>query len=735
MNRRVKLLFIQISILVLLSSGYSFSVNIIPASNPYIQYFGRWDFTDPNAPSHSWPGIYIYAEFEGTSIGVRMNDNFCYYNVHIDGKFHSIFHPTLSGVNSYTVASGLTNGQHTFLFTKRNETSWTKFVFNGLVLDDGKNLIPPKERPVRKMEFVGDSFTSASGNEATESGTPADVHKVTNLDLGFGPLTANHFEAQYQMSSISGYGMVMDYLGNVSGNVPLYFDRALIISENPKWDFSKYLPNVVVVCLGLNDYNGFGGYTNGTVSAANKELYKTKYHQFITTLRNVYPGVKIMAFAAQVDWILATVKEIVEEEKVSGYNDVFYADFPYYTGGYVNNGHPNVATHRKIADRLIAAIETINAWTPAVNNIPPKIVKIPSKQQFTVYEKSYTLSVQTDKYSTLRYSTQDKVYEQMENVFTTTGKNLHSVTIPCQHNAEYTLFVRGADVFGNKMDTSAVINFKVDTTKTLLNWKMLSYDDSKWKTGTAPLGSGNVATNKTDIAHVTTAYFRKKVTIDDASKLTGVGFLVKGNDGAVVYLNGYEIQRVNVPTDTDLLYNLYATSAKSLNSVVVINAASGLSKLKTGENLFAVEMHSSSTIAEIVFDSQLFDSNNKIVYKLGSDWTYYDAGNLPADQIGNKTTDVIDSSLPTSFQLEQNYPNPFNPETTIRYQLPAISHVSLKIYDLLGREVETLVNEFQQPGNYNSQFSIRNSQLSSGVYFYQLQTSGLMQTKKMVILK
>ncbi len=726
--------FLFVIMLALAANSLSFAANIIPASNPYIQYFGRWDFTDPNAPSHSWPGTYIYAEFEGTSIGVRMNDNFCYYNVYIDGKFHSIFHPTLSGVNSYSVVTGLADGQHTFLLTKRNETSWTKFVFNGLVLDDGKNLLPPKEKPVRKIEFVGDSFTSASGNEATESGTPADVNKVTNLDLGFGPLTAKHFEAQYQMSSISGYGMVMDYLGNVAGNVPYYFDRALIISENPKWDFTKYLPNLVVVCLGLNDYNGFGGYTNGTVSASNKELFKTKYHQFVSTLRSVYPGVKIMAFAAQVDWIHATVKEIVEEEKLIGYKDIFYSDFPYYTGGYVNNGHPNVETHKKIADRLIAAIETIDPWTPAVDNIPPKIVKIQSKEQFMVYEKSYTLSVQTDSYSTLKYSTQDKSFDQMENTFTTTGKNLHSVTIPCEHNKQYTLYVRAGDTFGNKMDTSAVINFKVDTTKILLNWKSLNYDDSKWKTGTAPLGSANVYTNTTKISKSTTAYFRKKVKIDDVSKIAGLGFLIKGNDGAVAYLNGYELQRINVPTDTDLLYNLFATSAKTLNTVVVLNAAGGLKYLKTGDNLFAVEMHSSSSSADIVFDSQLFDSSNKIIFKLGSDWTYNDLSSMPAEQIGNKTTDVTDVSIPNTFQLDQNYPNPFNPQTKINYKLSSFSHVTLKIYDLLGREIETLVNEFQQPGSYSAYFTI-NSSLASGVYFYKLQASDFMQTKKMIVLK
>ena len=63
------------------STNMIHAANIIPADNPNIQYFGRWDFTHPLAPSHSWPGVYVYAEFEGTSIGIRLNDNFCYWNV------------------------------------------------------------------------------------------------------------------------------------------------------------------------------------------------------------------------------------------------------------------------------------------------------------------------------------------------------------------------------------------------------------------------------------------------------------------------------------------------------------------------------------------------------------------------------------------------------------------------------------------------------------------------------
>jgi len=94
---------------------------------------------------------------------------------------------------------------------------------------------------------------------------------------------------------------------------------------------------------------------------------------------------------------------------------------------------------------------------------------------------------------------------------------------------------------------------------------------------------------------------------------------------------------------------------------------------------------------------------------------------------------------PTGFSLNQNYPNPFNPTTVISWQLVAGGHVSLKVYDLLGNEVATLVNEVKQAGRYNYELEIRNYELSSGVYFYQLRINtakgGFVETRKMTVLK
>ncbi|MDH3892510.1 MAG: T9SS type A sorting domain-containing protein [candidate division Zixibacteria bacterium] len=105
----------------------------------------------------------------------------------------------------------------------------------------------------------------------------------------------------------------------------------------------------------------------------------------------------------------------------------------------------------------------------------------------------------------------------------------------------------------------------------------------------------------------------------------------------------------------------------------------------------------------------------------------------PADV---KVTD--DNSLPTTFSLGQNYPNPFNPSSSIAFDLPIVTHVRLTVYNVLGQEVTTLVDEKLGQGSYEAEWNGRSSSgnhVSSGIYFYRLHTEQFTQTKKMVLLK
>lgn len=100
----------------------------------------------------------------------------------------------------------------------------------------------------------------------------------------------------------------------------------------------------------------------------------------------------------------------------------------------------------------------------------------------------------------------------------------------------------------------------------------------------------------------------------------------------------------------------------------------------------------------------------------------------------DKVTDVkVQETLPTNYALMQNFPNPFNPSTVIKYSIPEAGIVSLKVFDILGNEVATLVNQNKQAGTYSVKFDASN--LSSGIYLYQLKTGKIVMTKKLMLVK
>jgi hypothetical protein len=119
----------------------------------------------------------------------------------------------------------------------------------------------------------------------------------------------------------------------------------------------------------------------------------------------------------------------------------------------------------------------------------------------------------------------------------------------------------------------------------------------------------------------------------------------------------------------------------------------------------------------------------------GENWQASVAHGTPGEQ-NSQVTGIAENklnSIPDAFSLSQNYPNSFNPTTTIKYSLPRDGHVSLKVYDLLGKEVATLFEGMRQAGNYVVSFD--GSGLSTGVYFYQMKSENFIETKKFVLIQ
>jgi probable HAF family extracellular repeat protein len=163
---------------------------------------------------------------------------------------------------------------------------------------------------------------------------------------------------------------------------------------------------------------------------------------------------------------------------------------------------------------------------------------------------------------------------------------------------------------------------------------------------------------------------------------------------------------------------------------------------------YQIELNHASQLGLGRFQNNSIQLTQNTTHKLVPNWTdltnsqltiYVDEGNdgtIDDTLYIANTVDVKDEGgllTPNEYNLAQNYPNPFNPTTTIRYSIPQSSNVILKVYDVLGNEVATLVNEEKDRGVYTVNFDA--SQLASGIYFYRLQASSFVETKKMIILK
>ncbi|HSH64550.1 MAG TPA: T9SS type A sorting domain-containing protein [Bacteroidia bacterium] len=166
----------------------------------------------------------------------------------------------------------------------------------------------------------------------------------------------------------------------------------------------------------------------------------------------------------------------------------------------------------------------------------------------------------------------------------------------------------------------------------------------------------------------------------------------------------------------------------------VNNSSGGVKGLP---NTCAISCHraienSSTPIFNTGYDSSITDwGENSDIALANSMKNYYGSNGL----WWNTTTGItFDPALiATSYELKQNYPNPFNPETKISFSIPKEEFVTLKVYDITGQEISTLMNQKVVSGNYTVSFD--GSYLASGIYFYRIQTKNYFQTKKMILLK
>jgi len=367
------------------------------------------------------------------------------------------------------------------------------------------------------------------------------------------------------------------------------------------------------------------------------------------------------------------------------------------------------------------------------DSIPPQL-RLQTESDFIAYSSPVAIKLISDERAYLKYAFIDKEYSEMEYEFLSgQGGYVHRTKITVEHANDYRIYIKASDIYDNFTSSSIMINFSVDTTKHLSLWNQYDYDDNSWNDGAAPIGF-NASGLNTEVSDQQTIYFRKKISLPDT--LNGLGLLIKGHDGFVVYSNGIEIDRIYMPSSEEIDYNTLALNENNVSKVIVFGG-NELNKLGK-ENIIAVEVHKASgDNNDISFDARLFN-NEGLYLDLGSTWKYYDKGNKPETQILTMMENNAEAKKPAEFMLYQNYPNPFNSSTVISYSLLVDSDVEITIFNVAGQIIHKFLTGKQKPGNYTVHWDA--SCVSVGIYFYQLKTKNQQQAaisraRKLLVLK
>lgn len=317
---------------------------------PGLRFVGRVDVVDGGGTRFEWPGVSVHARFTGTSVGVDLDDTGgSELAVFVDGTEHPKLVAT-AGRKKYVLASGLDAGTHELLVWRRSESFVGRSEVFALAFDDGGALLSPPAPLARRIEIVGDSLTCGYGNE----GAPGCHFSAAteNNYLAYGSVAARLVNAELSTVAWSGLGMYRNY-GDVDASakpLPSYYDDSLP-TIGVKWDFSKFVPDVVVINLGSNDSSTHGDPGQPFVDA---------YVAFVKRVRAKYPSAFIICIDANTT-VTADVNAVVAAIKAGG--DTKVESFA-LTGqnGQGCDGHPNIASDQAMGQSLAGELRRVMGW-------------------------------------------------------------------------------------------------------------------------------------------------------------------------------------------------------------------------------------------------------------------------------------------------------------------------------------------------------------------------------------
>lgn len=335
---------------------------VVPVSDKHISYEGRIPFTQ-EAATLTWPGTSVTIAFKGTGISgiFKDQDTSNYYNIIIDNdSIYEIKFDTIQ--KTVPLAENLAYGKHTVQIFKRTEWDKGKTWFYGFVKSPNTKLLKPAKKPKRKIEIFGNSISCGYAISDMHADSPIGYYE--NNYLAYPAITARHFNSQYHCTAKSGIGIMVSWFPLI---MPEMYDRLDPTDSASKWNFAKYIPDLVVINLLQND--------SWIVNMPQNEQFKKRfgdkapdesqivaaYKSFVESIRAVYPKASIICMLGNMDitkkgspWPGYVQKAVDEmhDKKV----------FTYFAPYKNTPGHPKITEQNELAQGLIRFIETHIKW-------------------------------------------------------------------------------------------------------------------------------------------------------------------------------------------------------------------------------------------------------------------------------------------------------------------------------------------------------------------------------------
>lgn len=302
------------------------------ADDPHIRYVGRFDTTNPKQPKFGSSSAYISANFEGSSVSVSFQDGSSSSNLFevIIDNYPPVVLTTIVGQTSYQVLPNddagapvtLSCGTHKVTFVKRTEATYGEATFLGFTFDGP--ILPADSPPAHRIEVIGDSITCGAGVEALATNDPQCMENgmlnipgvpdsgyqsgygggVENGYLSYGSVLGQMLSADWVITCQSGIGLYQNYYNLTTGTMPQIYDFLFPGDFNvtQTWDTTKYVPDVIAIGLGTNDFSRASSATdlNGRPGIDVQNQFVPAFIQFIDQLATYYPGVSIVLVSSPI---------------------------------------------------------------------------------------------------------------------------------------------------------------------------------------------------------------------------------------------------------------------------------------------------------------------------------------------------------------------------------------------------------------------------------------------------